>query len=204
MKDAEKLTGKKYKIGNFADTVEAIHAVQKSMGITGTTAKEATTTLSGSFGMLKDSFTDFLGSLTGTSPIPLDTALHNLISSAQTFAGNLAPMLLKTIENIGAVIGKIFDGLPAPVQIGIATITTFIGVFKALKMAMQIGSVISQVQSAISGLFAVLAANPIIAIIAAVAALAAGLYIFFTKTEMGKQIWASLCSFMTSAWDSVK
>ena len=48
MKDAEKLTGEHYTVGDFADTVKAIHAVQESLGITGTTAREASTTLSGS------------------------------------------------------------------------------------------------------------------------------------------------------------
>lgn len=46
--DAEKITGKKYDVSNFADVTEAIHAIQTEMGITGTTAKEATETISGS------------------------------------------------------------------------------------------------------------------------------------------------------------
>ncbi|MCK1248958.1 hypothetical protein MX059_10340, partial [Streptococcus uberis] len=48
LKTAEDLTGKKYDISNFADITEAIHAVQKNLGLTGTAAKEAKTTFSGS------------------------------------------------------------------------------------------------------------------------------------------------------------
>ena len=63
MRDAEKLTGEHYTVGDFADTVKAIHAVQESLGITGTTAREASTTLSGSFNSMKAAWTDFKGNL---------------------------------------------------------------------------------------------------------------------------------------------
>src|SRR5574344_1085343 len=53
MADAEKLTGKKYDLSSFADITEAIHAIQTKMDITGTTAKEASLTISGSVGMMK-------------------------------------------------------------------------------------------------------------------------------------------------------
>ena len=70
MKDAEKLTGEHYTVGDFADTVKAIHAVQEHLGITGTTAKEAATTLEGSFNSMKASFQDCL---LYTSPSPRDS-----------------------------------------------------------------------------------------------------------------------------------
>lgn len=63
MADAEKLTGEHYTVGDFADTVEAIHAVQESLGITGTTAKEASTTFSGSLTAMKSAFSDVMGNL---------------------------------------------------------------------------------------------------------------------------------------------
>ena len=46
LEDAEKLSGEKYELGNFADMAQAIHVIQTEMGITGTTAKEASTTIS--------------------------------------------------------------------------------------------------------------------------------------------------------------
>ena len=51
--DAEKLTGVKYDPSNFADVIQAIHAVQENIGITGTTAKEAATTIEGSTNAMK-------------------------------------------------------------------------------------------------------------------------------------------------------
>ena len=54
--DAEKISGIKYDISSYADIVDAIHVIQTEMGITGTTAKEAEETISGSIGMLKRRF----------------------------------------------------------------------------------------------------------------------------------------------------
>ena len=48
LEDATKLSGIEYDISSYADIVDAIHVVQTEMGITGTTAKEASETISGS------------------------------------------------------------------------------------------------------------------------------------------------------------
>ena len=58
--DAEKISGIKYDISSYADIVDAIHVIQTEMGITGTTAKEAEETISGSIGMLKTSFQNLI------------------------------------------------------------------------------------------------------------------------------------------------
>lgn len=59
LKDAEKITGVHYDINNLGDVYNAIHTIQQQLKITGTTQEEATSTLSGSFGMLKASWKDF-------------------------------------------------------------------------------------------------------------------------------------------------
>lgn len=107
MADAEKLTGEHYTVGDFADTVKAIHAVQDSLGITGTTAKEAATTLSGSLASMKAAFSDVLGKLSlGQDIVP---SLNALAETTATFLfGNFIPM-----------VGNILKGLPT-------AITTFI------------------------------------------------------------------------------
>ena len=51
--DAQKLTGVKYDINNLSDVYNAIHAIQENLDITGTTAKEAAETFSGSFAAMK-------------------------------------------------------------------------------------------------------------------------------------------------------
>lgn len=107
MKDAEKLTGEHYTVGDFADTVKAIHAVQESLGITGTTAEEAATTLSGSLASMKAAFSDVLGKLSlGQDIVP---SLNALAETTSTFLfGNFIPM-----------VGNILKGLPG-------AITTFV------------------------------------------------------------------------------
>ncbi len=203
MKDAEKLTGEHYTVGDFADTVKAIHAVQKSMGITGTTAKEAATTLEGSFNMLKGSWQNFLGALSGESPIPLDQAIDDLIKSAETFVSNAAPLILHTLQNIGRTALTAFNKLPAGVKIAVAAVTTAVVAFKALKAAAAIHSVITQGIGAFQALWGVLAANPIIAIIAAIAAVVAALVVFFTKTKTGRQLWANFVNFLKTVWNGL-
>ena len=103
MADAEKLTGEHYTVGDFGDTVKAIHAVQENLKITGTTAKEASTTMSGSMGMMKSAWTDFLGNLAIGGDVT--GSLQNLMSSVKTFlVGNLFPMIGTIFTSIGTII----------------------------------------------------------------------------------------------------
>lgn len=98
--DAQKLTGIEYNIDNLADVYSAIHVIQGELGITGTTAKEAATTLTGSMASMKAAFSDVLANLsTGRDIGPSLNALGETIF---TFVqNNLLPM-----------IGNIFAALP--------------------------------------------------------------------------------------------
>lgn len=100
LSDAEKLTGVHYDIGNLNDVYSAIHVIQGELGITGTTAEEAASTISGSLASMKAAFSNVLGQLaTGGD---LKSALKALNDTAFTFlTSNLAPM-----------VGRIFEGLP--------------------------------------------------------------------------------------------
>lgn len=98
--DATKLTGVKYDMNNLSDVYSAIHAVQEELGITGTTAKEASETLAGSFAAMKASFSNVLGKLALGQDIK--PSLEALAKSTATFLlGNFFPML-----------GNIFKELP--------------------------------------------------------------------------------------------
>lgn len=102
--DAQKLTGVKYDINNLADVYNAVHAIQENLGITGTTSKEAATTLSGSFNSMKAAAQDFAGYL--TLGMDITPAIQNLVSTASTFLfGNLFP-----------AIGNIFTALPGAIS----------------------------------------------------------------------------------------
>lgn len=90
--DASKLSGQKYDIGNLSDVYEAIHVIQGELGVTGTTAKEASTTFTGSFNAMKSAAQNVLASLTlGEDVKPALTALGDSVNTFLT--GNLIPMV---------------------------------------------------------------------------------------------------------------
>ena len=358
--DAQKLTGVKYDINNLSDVYEAIHVIQGELGITGTTAKEAATTLQGSFASMKAAFTNLLGKLALGEDI--QPSLEQLGQTVSTFlVGNLLPMIGNLLKGVPALVfgalggiadqlegilgketvGKIktmLNGIRGAFEgvIGFLTgslskegavdlmksfgidegtaaniITTFenikntfstvyetlknvasgvlnfiqdllgvndtagvverlsaafatfsgwvkkvadivkgltdffkenetaatilkvilsvlIGLFLSLKAADGVISLISKLKSlgtvlttlkttlsflsttftvvrtAVSAFSAVLMANPIMALVVAIAAVVAGLIYFFTQTETGKQIWSSFVEFLTNLWNGVK
>lgn len=99
MSDAEKLTGEHYTVGDFGDTVKAIHAVQTQMGITGTTAKEAATTIEGSMNAMKASWQNLLAGMSD-SGANMDGLINNLVDSVNTFAGNIMPRIAPLINGM--------------------------------------------------------------------------------------------------------
>ena len=103
LSDAEKLTGQRYDISSFADITQAIHAIQTQMDITGTTAKEASTTISGSWGSLKAAFQNVLVGLT-TGGEMFDQSLDALVDSAKTFGQNVIPAITGALSGVGSLI----------------------------------------------------------------------------------------------------
>lgn len=99
MADAEKLTGEHYTIGDFGDTVKAIHAVQTQMGITGTTVKEASTTIEGSMNAMKASWQNLLAGMSD-SGANMDGLIANLVDSVNTFASNIMPRIAPLINGM--------------------------------------------------------------------------------------------------------
>lgn len=113
--DAEKLTGIKYDINNFSDVIEAIHAVQTEMGITGTTAKEASSTIEGSFNMTKSAWTNLLTGMADDNA-NFDVLVQNLVNSLGSLGKNLLPRIKIAIEGIGelfrTLLPKVLDEVP--------------------------------------------------------------------------------------------
>lgn len=101
--DAEKLTGVKYDINNLSDVYSAIHAIQENLDITGTTAKEAASTFSGSFESMKAAAQNVLGKLAlGENILP---SLHALLKTTSTFLfDNFLPMVGNIFSGIGLVL----------------------------------------------------------------------------------------------------
>lgn len=93
----------KYSINKFSDIIEAIHTVQENMGITGTTMKEAESTISGSLNMLKASWKDTLSSLVSGDG-DFDRCIDNLIYSAGKFGENVIPAIEKALAGTGSMV----------------------------------------------------------------------------------------------------
>ena len=210
--DAEKLTGVKYDINNLSDVYSAIHAIQENLDITGTTAKEAASTFSGSFESMKAAAQNVLGKLALGEDI--QPALDALLESTKTFlVNNLAPMignilkqlpklLLGTLKGVftsmfGEGIGSALTGI----------LTTLAGAFAGFKIFSVISGllsgltgIIATVKTAVMGFFAILSANPIGIVITAIGALVAGLVYFFTQTETGKAIFQDFMTWLSATW----
>lgn len=102
--DAQEITGVKYDISNLSDVYSAIHVIQGELDITGTTAKEAATTLSGSLASMKAAFKNVLGQLTLGQDV--GPALSALAETVTTFlVGNLIPAVWNILSALpGALV----------------------------------------------------------------------------------------------------
>lgn len=104
--DAEKISGIKYDISSFADVTQAIHVMQTELGITGTTAKEASTTIQGSASAMKASWENLLVGMADES-MDFDALLKNFIESVGTFAENLVPRIKVALGGIIKLISSV-------------------------------------------------------------------------------------------------
>ena len=107
--DASKISGITYNIDNLNDVYNAIHVIQTELGVTGTTAKEASTTISGSAKSMKSAFKNFLTSLAKGDGI--EGTFNQLIESAITFGENLMPVIETAITSIANMIPTVVDNL---------------------------------------------------------------------------------------------
>ena len=143
--DAQKISGIKYDISSFADITQAIHVMQEEMGITGTTAKEASTTIQGSVSSMKSAWSNLL---TGVADDNADwgTLVNNFVDSVVTAADNLLPRIETAVEGVGLlitdVLGLLLDKL---VPMGIQLIQNLI-----TGISDQLPDIISSVNNTIS------------------------------------------------------
>lgn len=141
--DAEKLSGKKYDLSNLNDVYEAIHVVQTEMGITGTTAKEAESTISGSIGMIKAKLQNFVTKI-GASIAPV-------VQNFLTYVIDSLPKLESMVDEIIPVIGDLMSTIIPPAMNFIQNIVpALVEVFKnvmpfAVEILKQVGSAFSVV-----------------------------------------------------------
>ena len=106
--DAEKISGIHYDVSSYSDIVDAIHVVQTEMGITGTTAEEAASTISGSWSTLSASWDNLLVSLAGGGD-DVETAVTETFDALMTWLGNLAPVIVQVVQSL-------FEAIPAAIS----------------------------------------------------------------------------------------
>ncbi len=289
LRDAEKLEGYyegSLDIENFADVVDAIHIIQEEMGITGTTAKEASTTIEGSVASMKASWSNLKVGIADDSQ-DIDGLIDNFVESVSTAGENIIPRIEKILAGIGTLVTKlapiiaqelpklietilpplveagaqllggitqglvaalpalaesakvlagvlieslldaiqmllsqgaggivaVFAPLTIAVGKGISFLSKFGGAFSTVSGLVKGGcttipGLLSKVGSAVKGLFAILAANPIAIVIAAVAALVAGLITLWNTNEdfrnAVKGIWDAITGFFQAAGEKIK
>ena len=265
LKDADALNAKngkytKYSIDNFADIVDAIHVVQQNIGITGTSAKEAQSTFSGSFQSMQAAIKNLKGDMALGNDISED--LETVKQTMKVFVeNNLLPMLknigqaildslpwilenvvkliadvVKAIwDNMDEIIAAIAEGLSKAfpqfswlfdfiknnaeiAKFAIAGIVGAVVVAKITKSVLDIAStfkkgfstILSVGKSAISGIGSALnflAANPIILIIAGIAALVTAIITLWNTNEEFRNtviaIWQGFVEVMTTIWDGI-
>ena len=131
-------------IDSFADVAEAIHTMQTEMGVTGTTAREAATTIEGSLSMMKGAWQNLVVGM-ADEEADLETLINNFVESTATAAQNLLPRIEVTLVGIGDLITKlapvisealpqlVSSVLPALLAAGVSLVTALVnGIVTAL------------------------------------------------------------------------
>lgn len=103
--DAEKLSGQKYDISNLNDVYQAIHVIQTNIGITGTTAKEASTTIQGSIKAVKSTFQNLITGLADENA-NIKQLVGNFTDSVITAGKNIIPRIVTIVKNIGPALSE--------------------------------------------------------------------------------------------------
>lgn len=125
LKDATALSGVKYDLSNLNDVYEAIHVIQSEMGITGTTAKEATTTIQGSIGMVKAKLEDFKTSI-GSAIAPVVQKFLNLAIDYLPTIENMIGQIVPVLSNLMSTL------LPPVMELTSALLPVLVDLFNTL------------------------------------------------------------------------
>lgn len=112
--DAQAISGIQYDISSYADVVDAIHVIQTEMGITGTTAKEASSTIQGSIASMGSAWQNLITGLADPTQ-NLDQLINNFVDSVITVGDNLIPRVGMILESITKLISSLAPKLVAEV-----------------------------------------------------------------------------------------
>ena len=112
--DAQAISGIQYDISSYADVVDAIHVIQTEMGITGTTAKEASSTIQGSIASMGSAWQNLVTGLADPTQ-NLDQLINNFVDSVITVGDNLIPRISMILESITKLISSLAPKLVAQI-----------------------------------------------------------------------------------------
>ena len=113
--DAEELSGLEFDISSFADITQAINIIQTEMGITGTTAKEASSTIQGSFASMKGTWQNLLTGMADENQ-NFDVLLENFINSIGTVMQNLLPRISVVLGGVLKLVEGLLPQIPPLIQ----------------------------------------------------------------------------------------
>lgn len=103
LEDAQAISGIEYDISSYADVTDAIHVIQEEMGIAGTTAKEASSTISGSISSMKSAWSNLVAGLGGENA-NISSLMKQFVDSVITVASNVVPRMKIILVNIWNMI----------------------------------------------------------------------------------------------------
>lgn len=141
LEDASKISGIKYDISSFADVTQAIHVMQESMGIAGTTSKEASTTIQGSLISVKGAWENLLVGIS-SSDADWEKLINNLVETVSTAMDNMLPVVKSALIGVSALVRDLFPSIAAEIPALISEILpslveTGISVVNSLLTGMQ-------------------------------------------------------------------
>lgn len=130
--DAEKLSGVKYNIKNLSDVYQAIHVIQENLGVTGTTAKEASDTIKGSMSSAKSAFQNFIAGQGG-----IEEVITTFVTAGQNISKVIIDMLPTLVQGIVGLINGLLPLLPGLIKALLpsliqGTVDLFIGIINIL------------------------------------------------------------------------
>lgn len=156
--DAEKISGIKYDVSSYADIVDAIHVVQNEMGITGTTAKEASSTISGSLASMKSAWQNVLTGM-GDDTQDFGALIDQFVASVDTVGANLLPrieiVLGGVVKLVQGLAPKIIAKIPELVsQLLPSVITASVSLIQAIVATIPdlVNAIVAQIPAFIQGL----------------------------------------------------
>lgn len=159
LKDAEAISGVKYDISSYADITKAINVIQTEMGITGTTAMEATETISGSISMMKGAYQNWLVGLADKNA-DLEKLTTEMVDSISTVIDNVAPRIIQIGKGISQALPML---VPKLLDVGIKLAMTLLeGIIQTIPQLLEalvqaIGSIVEALPGLIGTLVETLA-----------------------------------------------